>query len=66
MNISFRTRLILLVTGMLVGAVFITTVLLGWSTRQAVLGEAEATGEVVPRGKILQIKKLLSGLLPQH
>jgi class 3 adenylate cyclase len=44
-----RTRLILLVTGMLVVAVFVTTVLLGWSTRRAVLGEAEATGEVVAR-----------------
>ncbi len=49
LNMSFRTRLIILVTGMLVGAVFITTVLLGWSTRQAVLGEAEATGEMVAR-----------------
>jgi len=46
---SFRTRLIILVTGMLVGAVFITTVLLSWSTRQAVLGEAEATGEILAR-----------------
>jgi class 3 adenylate cyclase len=49
LNMSFRTRLIILVTGMLVGAVFITTVLLSWSTRQAVLGEAEATGEMVAR-----------------
>ena len=47
MTMSFRTRLILLVTGMLIGAVFIPTVLLGWSTRRAVLDEAEATGEVV-------------------
>ena len=46
---SFRTRLILLVTGMMVGAVFITTVLLGWSTRQAILDEAESTGEMVAR-----------------
>ena len=46
---SFRTRLILLVTGMLVIAGFITTVLLGWSTRRAVLEEAEATGEMVAR-----------------
>lgn len=49
LNMSFRTRLIMLVTGMLVGAVFVTTVLLGWSTRQAVLSEAEATGEMVAR-----------------
>jgi class 3 adenylate cyclase len=34
---------------MLIGAVFITTVSLGWSTRRAVLDEAEATGEVVAR-----------------
>jgi hypothetical protein len=39
----------MLVTGMLVGAVFITTVLLSWSTRQALLGEAEATGQIVAR-----------------
>ncbi len=49
LNMSFRTRLIMLVTGMLVGAVFVTTVLLGWSTRQAVLSEAEAAGEMVAR-----------------
>ncbi len=49
LNMNFRTRLIMLVTGMLVGAVLVTTVLLGWSTRQAVLSEAEATGEMVAR-----------------
>jgi len=49
LTMSFQTRLILLVTGMLVVAVFITTVSLGWSTRRAVLDEAEATGEVVAR-----------------
>ena len=48
-NMSFRTRLIMLVTSLLVGAVLLTTVLLGWSTRQAVLSEAEATGEMVAR-----------------
>ncbi len=49
MNISFGTRLIVLVTGMLVAAVIVTTLLLGWSTRQALLEEAEATGEGVAR-----------------
>jgi class 3 adenylate cyclase len=49
LNMSFRTRLIMLVTGMLIGAVFITTVLLSWSTRQAFLDEAETTGEMVAR-----------------
>ncbi len=49
MNISFGTRLIVLVTGMLVVAVIVTTLLLGWSTRQALLDEAEATGEGVAR-----------------
>jgi class 3 adenylate cyclase len=46
---SFRTRLILLVTGMLVLAVLVSTILLGLSTRRAVLGEAAATGELVAR-----------------
>ena len=46
---SFRTRLIILVTGLLAGAVLFTTILLGWSTRQAVLEEAEANGELLAR-----------------
>ncbi len=42
-NMRFRTRLIILVTGLLVGAVFSTSVLIGWSTRQA-LTDAEPAG----------------------
>jgi class 3 adenylate cyclase len=46
---NFRTRLILLVTGMLILAVLVSTILLALSTRRAVLDEAAATGELVAR-----------------
>ena len=46
---SFRTRLIILVTGLLAGAVLFTTILLGWATRQAILEEAKANGELLAR-----------------
>ena len=44
---SFRTRLILLVTGLLTAAVVATTALLTVSTSRAVLDEAKADGEMV-------------------
>ena len=44
---NFRTRLILLVTGLLTAAVVSTTALLSWTTAQAVLEEAKADGEMV-------------------
>ena len=44
---NFRTRLILLVTGLLTAAVVTTTALLTWTTAQSVLEEAKSDGEMV-------------------
>ncbi|GAB6043684.1 hypothetical protein JCM17961_43630 [Endothiovibrio diazotrophicus] len=44
---SFRTRLILLVTGLLTAAVVATTALLTWTTTRSLLRETKADGEMV-------------------
>uniref|UniRef100_Q07HW5 Adenylate/guanylate cyclase n=1 Tax=Rhodopseudomonas palustris (strain BisA53) TaxID=316055 RepID=Q07HW5_RHOP5 len=46
---KFTTRLILLVTVLTVGATLLTAALLTWTTRQAIISEAEAAGEKVAR-----------------
>jgi class 3 adenylate cyclase len=46
---KFTTRLILLVTVLTVGATLLTAALLTWTTRQAIISEAEASGEKVAR-----------------
>ena len=43
----YRTRLVLLVTGLLAGAVIIISSLLAWSTRSALITSAENSGELV-------------------
>jgi adenylate cyclase len=43
----YRTRLVLLVTGLLTGAVIIISCVLAWSTRSALLASAEDSGELV-------------------
>jgi adenylate cyclase len=43
----YRTRLVLLVTGLLAGAVIIISSILAWSTRSALLASAEDSGELV-------------------
>ncbi|WP_322516537.1 adenylate/guanylate cyclase domain-containing protein [Rhodopseudomonas palustris] len=46
---KFTTRLILLVTVLTVGATLVTAALLTWTTRRAIITEAEASGEMVAR-----------------
>ena len=43
----YRTRLVLLVTGLLASAVIVISALLAWSTRNAVLASAEEFGQMV-------------------
>ena len=43
----YRTRLVLLVTGLLASAVVIISALLAWNTRNALLTSAEASGQMV-------------------
>jgi class 3 adenylate cyclase/HAMP domain-containing protein len=43
----YRTRLVLLVTGLLAGAVIVISALLAWSTRDALLASAEDSGRMV-------------------
>ena len=43
----YRTRLVLLVTGLLASAVIVITMLLAWSTRSALLASAEESGRMV-------------------
>jgi len=43
----YRTRLVLLVTGLLVSAVIVISALLAWNTRNALLESAEDSGEMV-------------------
>jgi hypothetical protein len=43
----YRTRLVLLVTGLLASAVIIISALLAWNTRNALLASAEDSGKVV-------------------
>ena len=43
----YRTRLVLLVTGLLASAVIIISALLAWNTRNAVLASAEESGQMV-------------------
>ncbi|RED27291.1 adenylate/guanylate cyclase [Rhodopseudomonas thermotolerans] len=46
---KFTTRLVLLVTVLTVGATLVTAALLTWTTRRAIITEAEASGEKVAR-----------------
>ncbi|RJF70225.1 adenylate/guanylate cyclase domain-containing protein [Rhodopseudomonas palustris] len=46
---KFTTRLVLLVTVLTVGATLVTATLLTWTTRRAIITEAEASGEKVAR-----------------
>lgn len=46
---KFTTRLVLLVTVLTVGATLVTAALLTWTTRLAIITEAEASGEKVAR-----------------
>ena len=43
----YRTRLVLLVTGLVASAVIVISALLAWNTRNAVLASAEESGEMV-------------------
>ena len=43
----YRTRLVLLVTGLLASAVIVISTLLAWNTRNAVLASAEELGQMV-------------------
>jgi adenylate cyclase len=43
----YRTRLVLLVTGLLASAVIVISALLAWSTRNALLASAEESGQIV-------------------
>jgi hypothetical protein len=43
----YRTRLVLLVTGLLASAVIVISALLAWNTRNALLAAAEDSGELV-------------------
>ena len=43
----YRTRLVLLVTGLLASAVIVISALLAWNTRNALLASAEDSGEMV-------------------
>ena len=43
----YRTRLVLLVTGLLASAVIVISALLAWNTRNAVLASAEESGQMV-------------------
>ena len=43
----YRTRLVLLVTGLLASAVVVISALLAWNTRNAVLASAEESGQMV-------------------
>ena len=43
----YRTRLVLLVTGLLASAVIVISTLLAWNTRNAVLASAEESGQMV-------------------
>jgi len=43
----YRTRLILLVTGLLAGAIIVLSALLAWSTQNALLASAEDSGRMV-------------------
>src|SRR4029079_7186667 len=43
----YRTRLVLLVTGLLASAVIVISALLAWNTRNALLASAEESGEMV-------------------
>ena len=43
----YRTRLVLLVTGLLAGAIIILSALLAWNTRNALLASAEDSGRMV-------------------
>ena len=43
----YRTRLVLLVTGLLAGAIIVLSALLAWSTRNALLASAEDSGQMV-------------------
>jgi adenylate cyclase len=43
----YRTRLVLLVTGLLASAIIVLSALLAWSTRSALLASAEESGQMV-------------------
>src|SRR5215469_14873118 len=43
----YRTRLVLLVTGLLAGAIIVLSALLAWSTQNALLASAEDSGRMV-------------------
>ncbi|MGB8676620.1 MAG: adenylate/guanylate cyclase domain-containing protein, partial [Pseudolabrys sp.] len=43
----YRTRLVLLVTGLLASAVIVISAVLAWNTRNAVLASAEESGQMV-------------------
>ena len=45
----YRTRLVLLVTGLLASAVIVISALLAWNTRNAVLASAEESGQMVAK-----------------
>ena len=45
----YRTRLVLLVTGLLAGAIIILSALLAWNTRNALLASAEDSGQMVAK-----------------
>ena len=43
----YRTRLVLLVTGLLASAVLVISGVLAWNTREALLASAEGSGQMV-------------------
>ena len=47
--VRYRTRLVLLVTGLLTSAVIILSALLAWNTRNALLASAEDSGQMVAK-----------------
>jgi adenylate cyclase len=47
--VRYRTRLVLLVTGLLASAIIILSALLAWNTRNALLASAEDSGEMVAK-----------------
>src|SRR3974390_3726913 len=47
--VRYRTRLVLLVTGLLASAIIILSALLAWNTRNALLASAEDSGQMVAK-----------------
>jgi adenylate cyclase len=59
----YRTRLVLLVTGLLASAVVIISALLAWNTRNALLTSAEASGQM---GNLLARSAGLANEIPNE